>query len=139
MKKLELTLLAFFLLFTFSCSELTTETILPELFNKLWVLESFEVNGRIDVPPSNQVYNIQFTEDKKFTGTNDCNSILGDFSIELKSISINNIISTEVYCGKESLDYRYLQALERAESYEIELSEFIINYGINSKLNFVAR
>lgn len=138
MKKLKLILLVIPFLFASSCNESTTDTIPAELVNTLWVLESFEVNGRINAPPSDQVYEIQFNEDNKFDGTNDCNTISGIYSLKLNIITMDSMATTKVYCGKESMDYRYLEALNGAKTYDIGRSELSIYYEINSKLNFVA-
>lgn len=102
------------------------------------MLEAFEVNGMLDIPPDNQVYNIQFKVDNKFTGRNDCNDISGDFSSNSNNITMDNFTTTEVYCGKESLDYRYFEALRGAESYKIEKNELSIYYQTNSRLIFIS-
>ena len=136
MKILNLIFFLILFLFTLSCNESTTETISSELLNTSWVLEAFEVNGILDIPPDNQVYNVQFMADNKFTGISDCNSISGEFEVNSNYFNIDNIASTEVYCGKESMDYRYLEALTGAESYKIEGNELSIYYQANSRLVF---
>ncbi len=137
MKKFKTILFAIILLFTSSCNESTTETNSTELLNTLWVLEAFEVNGMLDIPPDDQIYNIQFKADSKFSGINDCNNISGNFSLISNNITIDNLTTTEVYCGKESMDYLYLEALVKAESYKIEKNELFIYYQANSKLIFI--
>jgi len=137
MKILNLIFFLILLLFTLSCNESTTETKSSELLNTSWVLEAFEVNGILDIPPGTQVYNIQFKADNKFTGKNDCNSISGEYELNSNNIEIDNISSTEVYCGKESMDYRFLEALRGAESYKIEGNELSIYYQANFRLVFI--
>lgn len=136
---IKLILLTIILLIINSCNESTTETNSTELLNTLWVLEAFEVNGILDIPPDNQDYNIQFKEDYKFSGRNDCNTISGYYDLNSNNITLDNIISTEVYCGKESLDYIYIEALRRAESYKIDKNELTIYYKTNSELIFVSK
>jgi len=137
MKIFKIILSTILLLFTSSCSDSATETDSTELLNTLWVLKAFEVNGMLDIPPDDQVYNIQFNEDNKFTGRNDCNNISGNFSLNLNNITMDNLTTTEAYCGKESLDYRYFEALIVAEFYKIEKNELTIYYQTNSKLIFI--
>ena len=137
MKNIKLLIFSTLLLFTSSCSDSATETNSTKLFNTLWVLEAFEVNRRHDIPPDDQVFNIQFREDNIFSGLNDCNSFLGSFILSSNNITIDNISSTEVYCGKESLDYRFLEALSEAESYKIEQNKLSIYYQTNSRLIFI--
>jgi len=131
-----ITFLALFL-FMVSCNDSATETNPIELLNGVWVLKSFEVNGIQDIPPADQVYNIQFKADNKFSGINDCNTISGNYGLNSNNITIDNISSTEVYCGKESLDYRYLEALSGAETYKIEKNKLSIYYQTNSRLIFI--
>lgn len=137
MKNLKFILLAIPLLFIISCSDSATETNSTELLNTLWVLEAFEVYGLQDTPPDDQVYNIQFNADNKFIGRNDCNDISGNFSLNSNNITMDNLTTTEVYCGKESLDYLYFEALRGAGSYKIEKNELSINYQTNFRLIFI--
>jgi len=137
MKKLKILLLIILLSFVNSCNESTTETNATEFLNTLWVLEAFEVYGLQDTPPDDQVYNIQFKVDNKFTGRNDCNDISGSFILNSNNITIDNLTTTEVYCGKESLDYIYFEALRGAESYKIEKNELSIYYQSNFRLIFI--
>lgn len=138
MKNLNLITFLSIFLFIVSCNDSGTETKTIDLLNRVWALKAFEVNGIQDLPPDGQVYNIQFKPDYKFTGINDCNSISGEFELNLNNITLDNIISTEVYCGKESLDYRYLEALRGAESFKIENDELSIYYQTSSKLIFIS-
>ena len=137
MKYIKLILLTILILLVNSCNDSTTETNSTELLNTLWVLEGFEVNGILDIPPADQVYNIQFKEDNKFTGRNDCNNISGEFSLNSNNITINKLLTTDMYCGKESLDYRYAEALSGAKSYKIEKNELTFYYQTNFRLIFI--
>ena len=137
MKNFTLLIFSTLLLFTSSCSDSATETNSLKLFNTLWVLDAFKVNGLLDIPPDDQVFNIQFKADRIFTGINDCNDISGEFSLNSNNITINRIITTDMYCGKESLDYRYLEALSGAETYKIEKNKLSIYYQTNSRLIFI--
>ncbi len=126
--------------FFLSCNNsITNDQEKKPLLKTVWNLKSFENNVGITVPAQDQVYNIKFLEDGTFSGKSDCNEINGHFTVDsLNSLNIENIVTTKVYCGKESLDEEYYNAIHDARSYEINKNELYIQYGNNSKLYFKA-
>ena len=109
-----------------------------EFLNTLWRLDSFEtIGGDIIKPPKDQIYTIQFEEDGKFYGTNDCNDIGGDYEVKSdQSLIISKVGGSKVYCPN-SMFLNYFNALEDANSYELQKNKLYIYYGINSRLNFI--
>jgi len=102
-------------------------------------LDSFEtIGGDIIKPPKDQIYTIQFEEDGKFYGTNDCNDIGGDYEAgPNKSLRIVRLGTTFAYCGKESMYSEYYKAIHNLYSYDIYKNKLHLYYGNNSRLNFI--
>jgi len=124
--------------FMLSCKESSTEYKTESFIKTLWTLESFEISGKINNPPEGQRYNIAFLENGTFSGQSDCNEINGYYTINSEYLlTIDSIVTTEKYCGTESLGDNYFKALRVAKSYELSENKLFIHYGIDSKLNFI--
>ena len=89
------------------------------------------------MPPKDQIYNIQFHADYTLNGRSDCNEILGGFKLKSDYITIDSLMTTEMYCGDTSLGDKYFKALHESETYQISQNVLIIYYGSDSKLFFV--
>jgi len=133
--------LCFILLISiFQCKKVEGPELETKKFmNTLWQLESFEIiGGEIIKPPKDQIYTVQFEEDNSFFAKSDCNEIVGNYEVKSGgSLIINIFAKTKIYCGKESLDKKYFEALDVVKSYEIDKNRLYIYYGTNSRLNFI--
>ena len=137
MKTINFIILFCFSFIIFHCKNSPTESETKPLINTIWKLESFDIDGKITKPPKEQVYNIKFLNDNTFSGKNDCNEINGHYTLNSdNSLGIDDIITTEIYCGTESLDDNYWDALHAVKSYELVKNQLYIYYGNSSKLNF---
>jgi len=132
--------LCFILLISvFQCKKVEGPELETKKFmNTLWRLESFEIiGGEIIKPPKDQIYTIQFKEDGKFYGTNDCNDIGGDYEVKSgQLLIISKVGGSKVNCPN-SLYLDYFNAIEDANSYELQKNKLHIYYGNNSRLNFI--
>jgi len=110
-----------------------------EFLNTLWTLESFKIEGKKIIPVEDQIYTIQFKEDSSFVAISDCNEIVGNYETKSSGLLIINIFATtKIYCGEESLDKKYYEALGVVRSYKIDKNRLYIYYGSNSKLIFTS-
>jgi heat shock protein HslJ len=111
-----------YLIFSFliiTCKDTITEANSKELIGDLWVLESFEENGKTIIPLSSQTYNIQFFADSTLKGRSDCNEIFGYFELNTIYIQTDSLVTTKMGCGDKSLGDIYFNALHFAKSYVI--------------------
>ena len=137
MKKLNHIIFLILLFFVVSCEDSSTESEIKELLNTFWKLESFETDGKIVVPPKDQIYNIQFYADYTLSGRSDCNEILGGFKLKSNYITIDSLMTTEMYCGDTSLGDKYFTALHESETYQIPQDVLTIYCENNLKLSFI--
>ncbi|MGE3799521.1 MAG: META domain-containing protein [Candidatus Kapaibacterium sp.] len=111
---------------------------LEDVYGVEWRLEAFEEwdgdkVGQTTVPPAGQNYTLTLEKDRGH-GVNHCNS----YGVEYKTsgvdgISFSDFITTEVYCGDESLDGEYTNAILAAEHYSVEESTLRIFYAGNRR------
>lgn len=132
-------LLGFSLMISY-CKRSSTESEMKPLLKTLWTLESFDVSGEITKPSEDQVFNIKFLEDGTFSAKSDCNEITGHYTVNSdNTIKADSIAATKVYCGQESLDKKYYDALHIIKSYKVTNDKLQIYYGNNEKLNYYAQ
>lgn len=62
--------------------------------------------------PDPENYTLIFNEDGTFNGTADCNNISGTYS-QVDGFTVTVTISTNAFCGEESLDQQYLDLLSQ--------------------------
>lgn len=129
-----------FSLLLFHCSNSPTESETKPFVTTLWVLESFNISGKIIKPPEDQVYNIQFKNDSTFSGRNDCNDIHGSYITKQNGvIYINARGTTFIYCGDQSKDKDYYSAINQVFSYEVNKNQLLLRYGEDSVLTFIGK
>ncbi len=123
------------MLLIYNCNKSPTESDIEDLVNKLWTLESFLINGKIIKPPDTQIYNVQFKENGRFSGVNDCNDFGGEYEIKSDNLIIIYAGGSEANCPN-SMYREYLEAFSTAKSYKIIKNNLNIYYGTNSALIF---
>lgn len=113
------------------------DTDLEEILKIEWTLQSFRAGNLVIHPPEDQTFTITFETDSTFSGRADCNDMFGHVTIGPdQSMSFERIITTEIGCGKNSMDGRYISALYSVYSFSIRESRLFLKYGKNSSLVF---
>ncbi|MCB0711577.1 MAG: META domain-containing protein [Ignavibacteriae bacterium] len=114
---------------------------IEDVYGVEWRLEAFEEwegdqVGQSNIPPAEQVYTLTFQKDGG-SGTNHCNLYGVEYKTDgVDGISFNSFISTKVYCGDESLDQTFSDAILNAERYQIGESTLRIFYEGNRRALF---
>ena len=109
-----------------------------ELVGTLWTLESIEVPGSPDIlPDASKVYNVQFFEDYRLKGRDDCNSIVGIYALSGESeIRLDSLGTTYVGCGPSRIGGQYFPALRGVDSYEISGHTLRLQFDNGSVLEY---
>jgi heat shock protein HslJ len=101
---------------------ITTQTAssnLSELVNKPWSWQkAVYSNGTIVTANDPENFIIVFNEDGTFSSTTDCNNLVGKFTIDLSSLTFNDIASTQMFC-ENSQEQTYSAILHDSKSYTI--------------------
>jgi len=100
------------------------------LTGTVWMLQSFQTTdeGTISVPEPDH-YTADFAEDGGLNVRADCNSCRGSYSVTATVLTIHPALAcTEVYCGDDSLDFRYLQALGTVSAHAVSEDELRLTY-----------
>ena len=107
-----------------------------ELVGTLWTLESIEVPGEPDILPGvNKVYSIQFFDDYRLKGGDDCNSIVGIYTLSGESdIRLDSLGTTLVGCAPPFLGHPYFSALHAVDSYDISGNTLRLHFDNGSAL-----
>jgi heat shock protein HslJ len=85
----------------------------------LWEEQYDESNGLLHVVPNPENYTLLLNADGSANVQVDCNSGGGTYTVNNTELSINIMFTTMAFCGEESLDQDYLQALSRVQNYAI--------------------
>jgi heat shock protein HslJ len=94
-----------------------------------WELEAFELNNDDTVSvPNPQNFKIVFDPDGSIGVTADCNLCGGIYEANGNSISIEVQVCTQAYCGDQSLDRDYLEALGITSRYSRRGQELLLDY-----------
>lgn len=113
-----------------------------QITNREWQLQSFEVVGGAITPITDgREYSLVFTGPRTFMGHADCNEMYGTYtSGTTDGISIDPVLTTRIFCGSDSRNIDYTEALGRATSYKATSVWLRIFYDNNTKvLNFVPK
>lgn len=110
-----------------------------ELVGTLWTLESIKVPGEpifiSGSPPATAV--IRFAEDSKLEGGAFCNTYGASYQItDDGEINIEVTFRTKILCSLSAKEEHYYQALDLANSYDIEGNVITLYYGSISVLKF---
>lgn len=78
-----------------------------------------EWNGRPFVSEGN--YCIEFSDEGRFSGRGDCNSIMGDYKVtEDRKLGFGSVASTRMMCPNQEQEGRFVRMLESIDSYDID-------------------
>jgi hypothetical protein len=127
------------------CKDSGTEIRNCGLVNTTWRLESFETIGvGTDRIQDGRVYSVTFLPDTNLRARADCNDCIATYHTFgggiNAHISLTALSCTKVYCGSESLDWRFTDGLRNVMSYNIEGINLRLYYNDNKQvLNFRAQ
>jgi heat shock protein HslJ len=106
----------------FGCDESPNEP--SEIIGDTWRLASLqEASATPVVPPSGAQYTLRLTADNRAEVRSDCNTCNGVYSLDESDIQIGPLACTRAFCGEDSLDTEYVQALEDAEMLDVDEGE----------------
>lgn len=104
-----------------------------------WVLKSFGVSGS-ETPVLAGTQITLLASDGQIRGSAGCNTYQGPYSVQGNSIQVEALIVTERACADPNAmaqEQKFLQALQSAETFELQSDAFVITYdGGHSQLNF---
>jgi heat shock protein HslJ len=133
------------LIYSIGCKNGGVDSKNLELVNTPWRLESFETvevgtNRILD----GRIYSIRFLPDTIAQIRADCNDCMATYHSFAggsdPQIAVTSLVCTEVYCGQESLDWRFLNGLRNATTYRIQGDILHIYYNEKKEvLNFRAQ
>jgi hypothetical protein len=130
------------LIVSVNCKDRGLDTGNLQFENVVWQLHYFEtVGGPIDTIADSRTYSILFVSDtvaQVRADCNDCAATYHAFPIGTdRAISMRDFLCTKVYCGSQSLDGRFLNALGAATSFSIQKNVLRVFYnGQKQVLNF---
>ncbi|MBI3259630.1 MAG: META domain-containing protein [Ignavibacteriae bacterium] len=104
---------------------------IEKLVGTKWQLVSIIGNSqnKLQTVPKGQFISLAFETPFHVSGTNICNNYGANVhSTQTGSVSFNEIVSTEAYCGDGLLDGEYIIGLQGATSYTASEKELRINY-----------
>jgi heat shock protein HslJ len=141
------TVCVFFILLQLSCENSTTginpenskvEDLLEHEWN-LYLVKSDD--GNMMQINSQEIFSINFAQNDTLGGIVDCNSYASEYSArDGGEIQIGPIIAmTEAYCGDESFDDKYMNALIDVELYEVNGEILKLGYGSEGILYFTKK
>jgi heat shock protein HslJ len=93
-----------------------------------WELVQIEAGGGVVSVPPEQTFTARFGTEAELNATVDCNVCQGSYAAAGTSLSVGPLACTRAYCGDDSLDDRFLSALQGAESYLRSGSELRITH-----------
>ena len=106
-----------------------------------WVLESIQYSAT-NVIPIIETFYILLKEDSRVEMEVDCNSCGGGYTLgnnNFISFDYTSIFCTEAYCGDDSMDNEFHQALGSATKYEVDGNRLWVYFNNESSLlNFIA-
>ncbi len=115
-------------------------TTLPvEMLDVEWQLHSVLESepAAQSVIPEPQKYTIQFTPEGTAAITADCNQVLGNYTVQGTSLSIEIGPTTLAFCGEESGDTLYLTALGAVTTYELREDGLALNVQDAARLQYI--
>ena len=98
-----------------------TSTATSTLTQKTWIWESAVDARGTDVQPEDPTeFELTFVADGTLTSTTDCNRVGGEYATHAEVLSIGSLVSTEMYCGDDTLEEAYTGMLGLVGSHVIE-------------------
>lgn len=126
------------LFFLFSCSNSTNvESKSEKLLASEWLLIGGKTSdgNKIDFNHEDR-YTLIFKNENNLIGVADCNSYSGKYSLENGELNTSSLISTEIYCGKDSWISNYFEAISRVSKYHISNGKLKLYYSDDGYLKF---
>jgi heat shock protein HslJ len=106
-----------------------------------WILESIQYSAA-SVIPSVETFNILLNEDSTVEMEVACNYCAGTYELGNNNFILfdySTIACTEVYCGDDSMDDEFHDALNSASRYEVDGNRLRVYFNNeSSQLNFIA-
>jgi heat shock protein HslJ len=97
------------------------------LLGSEWIWQSTQrPNGVVTSAPVGGKFALKFAKDKTMTGTTDCNTISGSFTLNEEVLSFKPFAMTKKFC-EGSIEAQYVQDLGLTTSYVIDGSELHLN------------
>ncbi|MCP4219290.1 MAG: META domain-containing protein [bacterium] len=112
------------LLTTTGCRKSKTD---PNLEGVTWVLEYFKYPNSNTVQ-AEQRFSITFNAAGTMAMEVDCNACNGEYTAEASQMTFSNILCTEAYCGDESQDWEFHNALVTVTKYEFVNNSLILYF-----------
>ena len=107
-----------------------------------WILESIQYSA-LNVVPVVDMFYILLKEDLTVEMEVDCNYCGGTYTLgdnNLIFFDYSTIVCTEVYCGDDSIDAEFRDALNTASRYEVNGNRLRVYFNNEaSQLNFIAQ
>ena len=99
---------------TLGCNESPTSP--SDLIGETWRLVEIERSGLPSIPaPTGREFTIEFLDAGRISVRADCNSCSGTYELSDEArVTIEPLACTRAFCGNDSLDTLYLQALSEA-------------------------
>jgi heat shock protein HslJ len=101
--------------------ESSVEIAQPSLTGVVWQWEEFQSSDETVVKPENpEAYTLQFLEDGKLTIQADCNQVMGTYTVDGSSLTIEALAMTRMACPPGSLSDKYIEYLNNVVSYTFQ-------------------
>lgn len=97
----------------------------PLSLNSEWVWDSYSFNDVSTQPVKANAFTVIFESDGRIHGGTDCNNYFGSYFVDLKSLSIGDLGSTQMFC-ENSQESVYHSFLSQASSYSIKDLNLVI-------------
>lgn len=108
-----------------ACDE--TPTSPSQLIGETWRLVSIDRTGSTPlVPQADRRFTIEFLDTGRVAVHADCNSCSGSYELTDGRLTIRPLACTRAFCGTDSLDTPFLQALTAAKTVQREESQLSI-------------
>jgi heat shock protein HslJ len=117
-----------------ACDESPTSP--SELIGQSWRLVAIDRAGSSSlVPPGERRLALEFLDNGRLSVRADCNSCGGTFELTGARLTVRPLACTRAFCGNDSLDTPFLDALSNARTVHLEGSQLTIQAG-NATLRF---
>jgi heat shock protein HslJ len=98
--------------------ESSVELAQPSLTGVVWQWQEFQSSDETVTKPENpEAYTLQFLEDGKLTIQADCNQVMGAYTVDGSSLTIEAQAMTKMACPPGSLSDKYIEYLNNVVSF----------------------
>jgi heat shock protein HslJ len=98
-----------------------------EIVGQTWRLVAIDRSGLPSISaPADRNFTVEFQDGGRLGVRADCNSCSGSFELSESQLTIRPLACTRAFCGNDSLDTLFLQALSEARTVRIEGGELVI-------------